>query len=258
MSSAVRAVVARDAGLDAGGDHRVARAARGAARPAAPRSTAFSPAFFVTWIVTAGHVRPSSAASPPPALPMRVPRVVRRRWRAVLDPRDVAEIHRLPVVDADDELAHRSSPSAGTRRSRRRSSRCRERSCRRAARCSPPAAPAADPRPPEPCALSFVGVEQHLHDPAGAADRRHLARAGHALQLHFDRVRHLLEVVCAARRVLRPQRERDDGHVVDALRPDERLADVELRRQPVAVRQDRVVQPDDGVGARHARPCTGP
>ena len=48
------AVVAGDRRLDAGGNHGVARARPGAARRAAATSTAFSPAFLVTWIVTAG------------------------------------------------------------------------------------------------------------------------------------------------------------------------------------------------------------
>ena len=103
-----------------------------------------------------------------------------------------------------------------------------------------------------PCALSLSGSSRTCTTRPGPADRRHLARAGHALQLDLDRVGDPLEVVGAALGILRPQRQRDDRDVVDALRLDQRLADVELARQPVAVREDRVVQPDDRLGARHA------
>jgi hypothetical protein len=100
--------------------------------------------------------------------------------------------------------------------------------------------------------VELVRIELHLDDASGSPDGRHFACAGHALQLHLDRVRDTLEVEGAAFGIARPQRQRDDRDVVDALGLDQGFADVQLLRQPVPVREDRVVQTDDRLGARHA------
>ena len=215
-------------------------------------STAFSPAFLVTCSVTAGNACPTSAGAVGAAgLARGVPRVARRRRRAVDDARDVAEVDRLAVVDRDDEVAdvlRRLEEAAGVDADRRVAAHEVAGGQRDVGALQHPAhggdveAVRAEPR----------RVEPHLDHAAGSADGRDLAGAGHALQLRLDGVRDALEVERAARRVLRVQRQRDDRHVVDALGLDQRLADAEFRRQPVAVRQDRVVQPDDGVVARHA------
>jgi hypothetical protein len=97
-----------------------------------------------------------------------------------------------------------------------------------------------------------VGVHQHAHRAPGAAERLHLARAGHALQLAFHRVRHALELVGAGGRVLAPERERHHRHVVDALGLHDRLADAEVGRDPVAVRLQGVVQAHERFRPRHA------
>jgi hypothetical protein len=61
-----------------------------------------------------------------------------------------------------------------------------------------------------------------------------------------------LDLVRAASGIVRPQGERDDRHIVDALGLDQRFTDAELLRQPVAIRVDRVVEAHQRLGARHA------
>src|SRR6185369_10200141 len=89
-----------------------------------------------------------------------------------------------------------------------------------------------------------LGLYDHAHDVAWAANRIDVARPRNALQFDFGRVRDLLELVRAAIRIRGPERQRDDRHVVDAAWLDDRLADAEIRRQPVAMREDGVVQQD--------------
>jgi hypothetical protein len=71
-------------------------------------------------------------------------------------------------------------------------------------------------------------------------------------QLGFQRMRHPRQIVRAALRVFGPQRQTDNRHIINALGFDDGLADAEVRRQPVGVGIELVVQPDDGVGARFA------
>jgi hypothetical protein len=78
---------------------------------------------------------------------------------------------------------------------------------------------------------------------AGAADRGDVAGAGHALEFGLDGACDLLQRERSALGVGGPESEADDGHVVDALGLDQRLADAELRRQPIGVRIHRVVEP---------------
>ena len=60
------------------------------------------------------------------------------------------------------------------------------------------------------------------HSAAGSANRIHLARAGDPFEIGLDAVGNPLQVKGADRGVLAEQRERDDGHVIDALGLDQR------------------------------------
>ena len=59
-------------------------------------------------------------------------------------------------------------------------------------------------------------------------------------------------LVGATRGVLSPEGQRNDGHIVDALGLHERLQDADIRRPPVLVRIDGVVETDNRFGARLA------
>ena len=52
-------------------------------------------------------------------------------------------------------------------------------------------------------------IETHVHDAVRPADGVDVARARHALDLRFQRVRDRAQLVSAACRILRPQRHRD-------------------------------------------------
>ena len=95
-------------------------------------------------------------------------------------------------------------------------------------------------------------VDLRTHRAPRPADRRHFARARHALQVGLDAVRHALEREGADIRVAAEQRQRDDRHVVDALGLDDRVEHAQAARQPVGIRVHRVVQPHQRLGARHA------
>ena len=92
-----------------------------------------------------------------------------------------------------------------------------------------------------------LGIHQHANGVVGAAQRRYVARALDALQFNLDGARHLLQLVGRAFRVFRPEREAEDGHVVDAARLDDRLLHAEIGRQPVAVRHHGVVEAQHGI-----------
>ncbi len=62
-----------------------------------------------------------------------------------------------------------------------------------------------------------LGIELDVHDSLCTADRVNVARAGHALELCLERVGHHQDLIGTAVGVLRPERSRDDGNVVDAL-----------------------------------------
>ena len=146
----------------------------------------------------------------------------------------------------------RPAPIRGSRRRRRGSSRCRARgrpagsealaacSTRRTAATSRPCAPSRAgsrrtstmrPGPPMVVTSRVPGTRFSSASTAWATRSRSNAPRAGSLEYSVSG---------------------DDRHVVDALGLDQRLADAELGRQPVAVRQDRVVQPHDGVVARHA------
>ena len=95
-------------------------------------------------------------------------------------------------------------------------------------------------------------VQAHQHGAAGAANGADLAGAAHALEFNLDAVRHALQVVGVAGAVLLVQRERDDGHVVNALGFDDGVQHAEVARQPVGVVAQRVVQAHQGFGAGNA------
>ncbi len=169
-----------------------------------------------------------------PRLADAVPREARRRRRAVDDGRDVGEIHRLPVADPHDQALHvlrglqelaRLDQDRLVAADEIAGRQCRIGGDERA----------RDVGRREACPVELVDVEQDAEDAAGSADRRHLAGAGYALQFRLDGVCDALEVESAASLVARPQRDRDDRHVVDALGLHQRLADAELLRQPVAM-----------------------
>ena len=95
-------------------------------------------------------------------------------------------------------------------------------------------------------------VQFDQHGAAGAAQGLHFARAGNALDVGLDAVRHALQVIGAGRCILAVERQRDNGHVVDAFGLDDRLHHAQAFRQPVGVVLDGVVQPHQRLGARHA------
>ena len=89
-------------------------------------------------------------------------------------------------------------------------------------------------------------------------DPRHLGRraqgidvpgAGNPLDLLFQGVSHLAQLVGAQGGVLGPEGRGDNGDVVDALGFDQGLAHAQVGRQPVLIGQDLGVEADDGVGA---------
>ena len=104
----------------------------------------------------------------------------------------------------------------------------------------------------QPVAGQLGRIESHLHYPVRRPDGVQIAGARHALQLGFQGVGHPRQIVGAPLRILGPQRQTDDGHVVNALRFDDGLTNAQIGRQPVGVGIELVVQPDDGVGARLA------
>ena len=95
-------------------------------------------------------------------------------------------------------------------------------------------------------------VEFDHHHPARSADRGDIAGAGYTFDFGLDAVGDAFEVVGAGLRIAREQGEGDDGDVVDALGLDQRLEHTQAAGQPVGVAADRVVQPDQSFGARHA------
>ena len=98
----------------------------------------------------------------------------------------------------------------------------------------------------------FRRIQLHHHRPLGRADGVDVARAGHALQFGFQRVRNLSQLGRALRGVVAPQRERHHRHVVDAHRPHQRLAHAQVGRHEALVLEHLVVQPHDRGLPRHA------
>ena len=90
------------------------------------------------------------------------------------------------------------------------------------------------------------------HGASGSADRIDLARTGDPLEIGLDAVGNPLQVEGADRGVLAEQRERHDGHVVDALGLDQRAQDAQALGQPIGIGIDRVVEPHQRLGARYA------
>ena len=180
-----------------------------------------------------------------------MPDIALGRQRTVGDGCHVLQEHRLAVAHGNDQLADVSRVAQVRTRLERQRTVARQQ--------------IADGR-------AEVGREQGLaqlgdgHARAGhaprvdldangasrSADRGDLARAGHALEIGFEGVRHALQVERAGRRVARIERQGDDGNVGDALGLDDRLTDPQPARQPVGVAVDRVVEANECLGARHA------
>ena len=95
-------------------------------------------------------------------------------------------------------------------------------------------------------------IHLNPHRTAGAAQCLHFTGAGDALYVRFDTVRHPLQVVGAGRRIFAVERQRDDGHVINALGLDDGLHHAQAFGQPVGVVLDGVVQSHQGFCARHA------
>ena len=100
---------------------------------------------------------------------------------------------------------------------------------------------------------------------AGPTKGLDVTGAGNALELEFDRTRNLLQLERGPFRVIGPEGEADDGHIVDALGLDQRLANADMRAQPVGMRHHGIVELDQRVlvwdadlelhrNDRHARP----
>ena len=63
----------------------------------------------------------------------------------------------------------------------------------------------------------FVGIQQHPHLAAGAADGGHFAGAGNTFQLDFHRVRHAFQIESAALSIGSRQGQGNNRHVIDTL-----------------------------------------
>ncbi len=171
--------------------------------------------------------------------------------RRVGDRRDVVEIDRLAVACGDDQAAHVvaiGEEPAGLHRSRPVLAEDRTGLAHEVGglQCSGKIAGG------EAGGGQASGIEFDADHGLRVADRVDVAGVRHPLDLAFDGARDLSEFMAAERGIAAPQGERDDGHVVDALRLDQRLPDADARRAPVLIRIDRVVEPHDGIIAVNA------
>ena len=172
------------------------------------------------------------------------PDVLFRLVRSCDDRGDVLEIHGLAIANADDQFGHVVAvgekgtrgdwPVAilGDQRSRLRRNvahlqRVPQRLDGQAVRGE------------------SLRIQPHVHNTVWAADRVDIARAGDPFDLGLDRMRDALQFMCAPTGILGPERDRDGGHVVDALRLDQRLHDAAAGRLPVLVRVHGVIQAYD-------------
>ena len=89
------------------------------------------------------------------------------------------------------------------------------------------------------------------HSAAGSANRIHLAGTSDPFEIGLDAVGNPLQVKGADRGVLAEKRERNDGHVIDALGLDQRAQDTQALRQPISIGIDGVVEPHQRLGARY-------
>ena len=180
---------------------------------------------------------------------LAVDHVVLRLCRAFAHLRDVAKKHRRAVVNSDDQvgnLLRRDQEGAGLHQdlaivvhhlagvgggvgSRQR----------------PAQVPQGQTHGGEPS-----GIELDADHPLRAAERLDPAGPGHPLKLGLHRVRDAQQVQSSDVRILAPERARDDRHVVDPPGLDQRRANADVRRQPVRVRVERVVEAHDRLGAR--------
>ena len=196
---------------------------------------AFVPLRLATAMVTAG--RNWRSATWPSAR-------TRRLLAAVGDVGHVAQEHRLAVRHADHDVAHIVVLSAGTRRSRAEYSRFRwNRTCRiraagwtsparrppgRASGCTPARRPGrAPPRTSRRWPPIIVTAET----------------SGDCLMTSCDLRRHAPQLEIAV--ALAPQRQRQNRHIVDRARLDQRRR--RARRDQIEVRGELLVQPDDAL-----------
>ena len=177
--------------------------------------------------------------------------------RTGLDLGDLAQVDRLALVDADHQVGDivgRAQELAGLHRQHlRRSRRSRGRVDHRPGRHREVGRGqrALEPQQVDAAITQPGRIERDLHHPAGAADGVDLAAAGHALELGLQRVRDALDLDRAAL-VLRPQRDAQHRHVVDALGSDDGRERSQPGGQPVLVRVEHVVKPHQRFGAWHA------
>ncbi len=181
------------------------------------------------------------------ALARAVPDVLRRQVGAVGDPGDVGQDHRpaaaAPVgAHADDQLghvagvreelpgAHVDVDVAGSEAARRH-------------RYVGGGQRPLDVGHDDAVRVHPLRLDGDAHDVVGPAERGHLARAGHALDLRLDRVRDPGQLQAAGVGPFAEQGEGDDRHIVDAFRLDDRIEHAHVRPDPVAVGHQRVVQP---------------
>ena len=96
-----------------------------------------------------------------------------------------------------------------------------------------------------------VGIHDDANHMAGAADGRHVARTGNALEIDLGSARHLLQFEGRTRRRTvgngAVKSQRHDRHVIDAPWLDDRIHDTEVGRKPVAVGIDGVIEPDQSL-----------
>ncbi len=85
-------------------------------------------------------------------------------------------------------------------------------------------------------------IDLHHDRPARPAHHRHVASAGNALEVRLDAVRDPLQIIGRTGAILGEQGQREDGDIVDSLRPDQGREHAETGRQPVRMGGERVVE----------------
>jgi hypothetical protein len=237
------AVVARLGDLDVGGNDGVAQDVD------ALHHGARDVDCVLTWLLGDGDAHRVELASFRPG--HCVPHVARRRRRAVAHGRDFLQVHRPAVAHRDHQLGDVARIAQERPRLDLHGAVAGEEVADRRTKIGRLQC-LAQVRDRHAVDREAARIDLDQDRAAGATDRRDLARSGHALQIDLDAVRDALEVERARRAVAAPQRERNDRHVVDAFRLDDRRTHAQAFRQPVGVGVDRVVQAHQRLGARHA------
>ncbi len=199
-----------------------------------------------------GHRRRDAIARPARlSVGHPVPDVAARQIGPALDVRHIAEKHRLAVVQADGQIGDLTGigqkgaggplsgaigrdPLAGFDHQIGRTQRLGDRLHGQSVGGQP------------------GGIQGNQHGPVGRSDRVDVAGAGDALELGFQRMRHLRQLGGATCGVIGPQGQCQHRHIIDAHRGHQRLAHTQARRHPIGARQHLVPSPHDRRLTRHA------